>query len=478
MTLTRRVTWMVASAVALAVTLTAAASYVAVTLQLRSQIDRELRLQATTVQRMFAANPLLRERMLNPAGARIAQVLPTLSARDGGPLGTLQYLPRSGPPQLLVPAGGRGPGVDQRERQVAAGRRPEVWRVSDETGERLRLITVQIDQAGAVQIGKSLSTVDIVARQLLILLLVIGVGGVGTGVLVTRRVTARATAPVRELAEAAERIARTDDLSLRIPASADDELGQLARRFNAMLDALQLSRRELAGSVAAQQQLVADASHELRTPITALRTNLEVLLETDDAHDRERRAILTALTAQVGELSQLVADVIEVARGEAAAVDTDEPVDLVALVEHELQRARLHYPEVDYRLEARPTVLAGAPDRLARAVANLLDNAAKHGGNDGHVTIRVDERGVVVRDTGPGIAPDDLPHVFDRFYRGADARQVPGSGLGLSIVQQVAAHHGGSVVASNHPDGGAVIHLDLTAPISLATRQGRPPIDG
>ncbi len=422
MTLTRRVTWIVAAAVTLAVTLTAAASYLAVTLQMRSQIDRELRLQATTVERLLTQNPLVQSRLLTQTDQALPGGLPTLTSRDGGPLGTVQFVPRRGRPQLLVPSDGRAPTVDAVDRAIAAGSRAQVMRTIRADGERLRLITVPIGTAGAVQIGKSLSGADAVARKLLVLLLLIGICGVGVGILVSRRVTARATAPVRELADAAAHVARTDDLTLRIPAAADDELGQLARRFNAMLDSLAASREELAGSVAAQQQLVADASHELRTPVTALRTNLEVLLATADQGDATQRAILTSLTEQVAELSQLVADVIEVARGEVAPHHIDEPIALHELVAHEIERARRHHPAATFTLVAGPAYLLGAPDRLARAVANLLDNAAKHGGPGAQVQVRVTGSGVEVRDDGPGF-PARICHTCSI---GSTAAALPG----------------------------------------------------
>lgn len=464
MTLGRRVTWIVAGAIAIAVTLTSIASYVAVSAQLRSQIDRELRLQATTVQRVAEQNPAIAlgfgqaVRVPSPQDA----VLPVLGTRDGGPLGTVQVLPRDGSPRLLLPAGGMAPPVDAIDLAVAEGKRDRVLRTVRVGDERIRIITVQLADMGAAQIGKSLAGSDTVVRQLVIVLLLIGATGVLVGIAVSRIVTRRATAPVRDLAAAAERVARTDDLALRIPVAGDDELGQLAQRFNAMLEALQLSRHELAGSVAAQRQLVADASHELRTPITSLRTNLEVLLESDRLTADEQRELLTSLVTQTAELGDLVVDVIELARGDAAPAPS-EPVDLAAIVAAEVERARRHHPGVTFELDLQPAYLDGAPDRLARAVANLLDNASKHGGASGHVSVRVDGSGVVVRDHGPGIDPAELPHLFDRFYRGAGARVVPGTGLGLAIVRQVAELHGGTASAANAPGGGAVFTLALDA---------------
>lgn len=464
MTLSRRVTWIVAGAVALAVALTAFASYVAVSAQLRSQIDRELRLQATTVQRIVEQNPEaalgIGEAMRLPAPRNA--MLPALGTRDGGPLGTVQTIPRSGEPQMLVPSTGTPPPVDAIDRAIADGKQGSVLRTIEVDGERMRIMTVRLGSAGAAQIGKSLAGADAVARQLVVVLLLIGAGGVAVGILISRVVTGRATAPVRELANAAERIALTDDLALRIPATSDDELGQLARRFNTMLEALQVSRRELAGSVTAQRQLVADASHELRTPITSLRTNLEVLLEADQLPPHERRALIASLVEQTTELGDLVADVIELARGDTAPEST-EPVDLAELVASEVERARRHHPEIEFVLGCQPANLDGAPDRLARAVANLLDNAAKHGGVGERVEVQVGAAGVEVRDHGAGIAPGDVPHLFDRFYRGAGVRDVAGTGLGLAIVRQVAELHGGSASAHNAPGGGAIFTLALEA---------------
>jgi two-component system, OmpR family, sensor histidine kinase MprB len=464
MTLGRRVTWIVAGAIAIAVALTAAASYVAVTAQLRGQVDRELRLQASTVQRIVAREPRAaaavggRFRLPTRSGAG----LPTLGTREGGPLGTVQVIPREGQPRMLVSLSGPRPPVDAVDRSVARGERRSVLRSVKVGDERIRIITVDVGAIGAVQIGKSLAGIETVGRQLLVVLLLIGIGGVALGIVLSGFVTRRATAPVRALAMAAERITRTDDLTLRIPSTSDDELGQLARRFNAMLEALQASRGELAGSVAAQRQLVADASHELRTPITSLRTNLEVMLESDELPAEARRDLLASLVEQTTELGDLVADVIELARGDAMPVAT-EPVDLAELVSDEIERARRHHPAVTFTVDLEPAHLDGAPDRLARAVANLLNNAATHGGSGTRVHVRVDRQGVVVRDEGPGIAAEDLPHLFDRFYRGAGARGIAGTGLGLAIVRQVAELHGGSASAENVSGGGAQFVLALPA---------------
>lgn len=449
MSLGRRVTWIVAGAVAVAVALTALASYVAVSRQLRDQADRELRLQAAAVQRIVAVNPAAARGAAQLTIPMFdAPTLPNLGSREGGPLGTVQAFTATGRPRTLLSVAGPLPAVEAVDRAVAAGRRGTLLRTVTAGGERYRVITVPVGSAGAVQIGKSLAGADAVVRQLVLALLLISTGGVAVGIVMSRVLTARATAPVRSLAAAADRIARTDDLSLRIPPGGDDELGQLARRFNAMLDALQASRAELAGSVAAQRQLVADASHELRTPITSLRTNLEVLLEGGELTDDARRSLLSSLVEQTSELGALVADVIELARGEATTAEF-EPVDLDAIVVEQVARMQRHFPGVVFTVHREPVTVDGAADRIARAVANLLDNAAKHSGAGGLVEVTVDHDGVRVRDHGPGIDPQDLPHLFDRFYRGASARSMPGTGLGLAIVRQVAETHGWRVHAEN-----------------------------
>jgi two-component system sensor histidine kinase MprB len=222
-----------------------------------------------------------------------------------------------------------------------------------------------------------------------------------------------------------------------------------------------LGRRVAERSVAAQRRLVADASHELRTPVTTLRTNIELLDEHGgELSGAERGALLADLRAQVEELGALVADIIELAR-DAEPAAASEDVRLDDLVAASVERARLHAPGTEFVLEREPVVVEGVPERLGRAVNNLLDNAAQHGG--GIVDVRVSERGVIVRDRGPGIPKGDIKHVFDRFYRCADARGRSGTGLGLAIVRQVAETHGGSVRAGNAPGGGAEMTLALPA---------------
>jgi two-component system sensor histidine kinase MprB len=268
-------------------------------------------------------------------------------------------------------------------------------------------------------------------------------------------------APLAEVAATARHIEETEDLSSRLRVHADDEVGQLATRFNAMIERLQHSRDALDESVRAQRQLVADASHELRTPITSLRTNIEVLLEQGDRlGDEDRRRLLADVLEQSEELSALIGDVIELARGDLP-ITSAEDIRLDRIVADSVTRARRDFPHVHYETTFEPVVVEGVPERLARAVNNLLDNAAHHSARDGVVEVVVDHDGVRVRDHGTGIAEADLPYVFDRFYRGENSRHRQGSGLGLAIVRQVAGQHGGSIEARNAPDGGAVFTLRL-----------------
>ena len=220
-----------------------------------------------------------------------------------------------------------------------------------------------------------------------------------------------------------------------------------------MLEALEASQR-------AQRRLVADASHELRTPLTSLRTNLEVL-ELGGLGAADQARLRADVVAQLEELTLLVADLVDLAREEEPETER-EALRLDELVAAAVERAARHAPAVRFATELEPVVVDGVRSRLDRAVANLLDNAAKHGGAGGTVEVTLRAGELTVRDHGPGIADEDLPFVFDRFYRARSARGRPGSGLGLAIVRQAAEAHGGSVRADRAPDGGAVLRMALS----------------
>jgi two-component system sensor histidine kinase MprB len=218
--------------------------------------------------------------------------------------------------------------------------------------------------------------------------------------------------------------------------------------------------RALEESTRAQRQLVADASHELRTPLTSLRTNIEVLASERTLPPGERERLLNDVVEQLGEMTTLIAELIDLARGDEHATEREE-VRLDLLTADAVERARRNRPAVTFTTDLQESVVHGVPANIERAVANLLDNAAKFSAPGGKVEVRVDDGAVTVRDHGPGIAEEDLPYVFDRFYRAPAARGLPGSGLGLAIVRQVAEAHGGAVVAERAEGGGTRIVLRL-----------------
>jgi two-component system sensor histidine kinase MprB len=327
-------------------------------------------------------------------------------------------------------------------------------------GVHLRVMTVAIPGAGAFVFARSLNGVDDVLGRLRWVLVLLCIAGTALAAAASRVFARRVMAPVADLTAAADHIEATGDLHRRIEGAGDDELGRLARRFNAMLDRLGASQAALGASLRSQQRLIADASHELRTPVTSLRTNAEVLREAPDLSEAERDALLGDVVAQAEELGALVADIIELARdGDPGA--SVEDVRLDRLVEEAVERAHRHAPGVIFEMALAPCVVEAAPDRLGRAVNNLLDNAAKHSPHGGVVEVRVERGELSVRDHGPGVDAADAPHVFDRFYRGAGARDRPGSGLGLAIVRQVAQARGGDVTVQDAPGGGALFRLAL-----------------
>jgi two-component system sensor histidine kinase MprB len=317
-----------------------------------------------------------------------------------------------------------------------------------------------------LQLAQPLTEVDsLLARLRLILVLVDG-GAIALAALLGLLVAGAAVGPLRRLTQATEHVALTQDLSERIEPAGGDELGHLARNFNAMLDALERSMGALDASVHAQRQLVADASHELRTPVTSLRTNVEILQQTPDMDQAERQWLLGEVVDQIEELTLLMNDLIDLARGDELRIDTED-VRLDLVVSEVIERARKRSPGAAIRAELQATVVAGLPARLERAVSNLIDNAIKYSPPGEPIEVRLRDGELTVRDHGPGIDAEDLPHVFDRFYRGADARGRPGSGLGLAIVRQVVAQQGGSVAAESAPGGGTLMRMRLPMAESL-----------
>ncbi|MGZ6587617.1 MAG: sensor histidine kinase [Solirubrobacteraceae bacterium] len=305
-----------------------------------------------------------------------------------------------------------------------------------------------------------MDSIDTVLAKLRVVLLLICVAGTALAAGLSRLAARRVLAPLAEVAGTAQLVSETDDLTQRIKVRSADEVGQLAGRFNTMLDRLQTSRAALDRSVKDQRQLVADASHELRTPVTSLRTNAELLLENPDLDRSDREQLLTDVVEQSEELTTLVAGLIELAR-ETPQDDHFERVRLDELTEDAVTRARRNSPQVAFDAYLEPVIAYAIPEQLTQAVNNLLDNAARYSPTGEVVEIALSEEGLRVRDHGPGIDETDLPHVFDRFYRGTSSRGQPGSGLGLAIVQRIVEQHDGTATASNAHDGGAIFTIIL-----------------
>jgi two-component system sensor histidine kinase MprB len=351
--------------------------------------------------------------------------------------------------------------VDPETVAVAQGKRRSFFTTATVGGQRSRILTVFVGQtldANGARHGLALQfvrPVDDISRTLnrlrLILLLVVA-GGIAAGAAGGALVARAALVPVRRLTGTAERIAETGEPSERVPVVGNDELSRLGTAFNTMLGALE-------ESIETQRRFVADASHELRTPLTSIQTNIEVLKQHERLDPESRRRLFDDLEREAHEMRDLIAGLLELARGEAS--QDRSTVQLDELVEQLVDRARSRFPDVTFEARIEPTTVEGVPARLERAVWNLLENAGKWSNGSGPVEVALAGGELRVRDHGPGIAAEDREHIFDRFYRATSARSLPGSGLGLAIVREVAEAHGGSVVAEAAPGGGALLRLRL-----------------
>jgi two-component system sensor histidine kinase MprB len=327
-------------------------------------------------------------------------------------------------------------------------------------GIHLRILAEPLGPGRVLQLAQPLTEVDSLLSRLRLILALLDIAGIALAALLGRLVAGAAVLPLKRLTQATEHVALTQDLSGRIEPVGEDEIGRLARSFNAMLDALGRSMTALDASVHAQRQLVADASHELRTPVTSLRTNIEILQQAENMDAEDRRRLLNDVVEQIEELTMLMNDLIDLARGEEPRANAEE-MRLDMVVGDVVGRARRNAGDTPLEVELEPTIVAGVPARLERAVSNLIDNAIKYSPPGEPVEIRLRGEELTVRDHGPGISAEDLPYVFDRFYRGAEARGRPGSGLGLAIVRQVVGQQGGSVTAEPAPGGGTLMRLRL-----------------
>jgi two-component system, OmpR family, sensor histidine kinase MprB len=397
-----------------------------------------------------AGGPGPSELMRIGSKARLAIPVPTL----GGATGYVQLSSPNGP---IVHSGKLGPllPVTVKAQAVAAGTHPAFYSNATVDGTPVRVFTEQAGNDAVWQAALPLTDLNSTLSHLRLVLALVCLGGIALAGALGLIVSRAALVPVRRLTGAAEEVTRTQDLGHRIEDSEGDELGRLAGSFNTMLAALEDARL-------AQRQLVSDASHELRTPLTSVRANLDALAD-ERLAPSERARVVAAVQAQLAELTVLVSDLVDLSKGEVAPVEVEDVrFDLAA--SSAVERAGLHAPACRFSLEVEPCLVRASPARLDRAIANLLDNACRWNPPGGPpIEVRLRNGALQVRDHGPGIATEDLPHVFDRFYRAAVARALPGSGLGLAIVRQVADMHGGSVRAENDPGGGACLTLTLPA---------------
>ena len=363
--------------------------------------------------------------------------------------------------------------------QVASGRTRRGAAVQEQVtigDDSYQMLTAPIGGGGAVQVaideGEARHTLTLLA----VLLATGCVVGIAGAAFAGRAVARAGLLPVERLTDAVEDVAATTDLSRPIEVAGDDEIARLGRSVNTMLAAIDSSRR-------AQQTLVEDAGHELRTPLTSIRTNVELLLTVErhpELADRlppeDRAKLLADLDAQVRELATLTTELVELAREETTR-ETAEPIDLADVVNAAINRVRIRAPALTFTTDLTPVTVIGRPGELERMVVNVLDNAAKWSPPGASVGTVLSADGVLtVTDAGPGIAEDDLPHVFDRFYRAPAARSMPGSGLGLAIVAQTATQHGGTVDAAPNPPHGTVVTIRI--PPVPVDDPGRPDPDG
>jgi len=354
--------------------------------------------------------------------------------------------------------------------------------MSRRTAGDQRVLAIHLPNGSSLLISKSLAPTDAVMTKLRWVLLLVGGLGVAVAAVAGAMVTRAGLRPVARLTEAAERVARTDDLR-PIPVFGSDELARLTEAFNLMLRALAESRER-------QARLVTDAGHELRTPLTSLRTNVELLMASMEPGapplpEQEMVDLRADVLAQIEELSTLVGDLVDLTRYDAGEV-VHEPVDMSEVVDRCLERVRRRRNDIQFDVEVIPWQVYGDSGGLSRAVLNLLDNAAKWSPSGGRVGVRMRQLDaayaeLVVSDNGPGIPPHERNLVFERFFRSASARAMPGSGLGLAIVKQVVLKHGGALrvedtIPGGQPPGTSMYVLLPGRPIPGATYP-TPPVD-
>ena len=432
-----RLTLLCVLAVAVTVVLASIVSYVAVSNRLHDQTDDSVRAAATRLAKLP-----------NPEVALPYFGLPTPNTRD--------YM-------RVTFADGQShvPSVDapaippsRIDAAIARGNPRFEFRDAHVNGQHVRVASTTAGDSKSVQFAQAVDDVDATIDDLRTTLLIVGGLSILVAALLALVVARASLRPVARLTRAAERVAATQDLAASIDVRRRDELGRLASTINAMLAALNTSREQ-------QRELIRDASHELQTPLTSLRTNVELLAGQPGMPEAERRRLLTDVSQQCAELTALMDNLVELARDTDTPTEEIAEIDLDRLVSEAVDRARLRAPDVTIDLDLEPTRIEGRRQALERALVNVLDNACKWSPEGGTVEVGLRDGTITVRDHGPGIDAEDLPRVFDRFYRAPAARAMPGSGLGLAIVRRVVDGHGGSVTLGLAPGGGTVVRIHL-----------------
>ena len=435
--------------VAAAVLLVGSTAYLSTRISLRDQLDREMLSAARTTAAII--NSDIRNLDNLGPGLGTSQELLAVTTSTGE---TTQAGKQS---LALVPEAG----------EIAVARMQHGHRarsVKLEDGQQYRLVSVPVrarDRAGrsqsyAILYARPLTSLGTTLNSLWLVIALSGLVGILTTTLTALWMAQTALAPVRRLSTAVKNVTQTDQLN-PIRIYGRDDLGELTRSFNLMLKSLQTSREQ-------QRQLIADAGHELRTPLTSMRTNIELLVADDKSGmlpEGARSEILDDVSAQLGEFSALVGDLVALTRDDHLQRQP-ERLDMSEVVEAALARAARRGPNITFHTRLEPVPILGDASTLERAITNLLDNAVKFSPSDGEIWVELTSAGVLtIIDSGPGVADEDLPHIFDRFYRSDRARNTPGTGLGLAIVTHTVEAHGGSVRAGNQPGAGAKFTMRL-----------------
>jgi two-component system sensor histidine kinase MprB len=450
-----RISILVGAAVGIAVAMAALVSYVAVGRQLERQATTNLDNaipSATGLVSMTFQGPTISLRQVfnfqNQTGDSVQVITKTeVYSVQSGQFSNSRFFPMSAGAAQVLKNGSGGDAI--------------IETVTATNGAPYRVANVPAAIPGVVvQIGYPLTSLDNTLTFLRLMLVLVALGGIAVATGLGWAVGRASMRPVEELTLAAEHVAATQDLSATIDDDGNDELARLARSFNAMLGALALSRRQ-------QTQLVSDAGHELRTPLTSLRTNIEVLMRTKDLPPADREELLADVNGQLKELTTLVGDLVDMARDDERTGAEPEPVPFNQIVERAVERAHRRAQSLHFDVSLQPGDVRAQPALLERAVMNVLDNAAKWSPPGGHVGVTLEANSawhLTVTDQGPGIAPEDLPHIFERFYRAESARSMPGSGLGLAIVRNVVTAHGGSIDVTSASSGGGT-RVDIVLPL-------------